>query len=148
MYIAMRCEKGFTLVEVLIALVIFSITVVAFTFALQTTTHARALVQIRTTAMSLASSAIETVKAEPYVTAPSGGVATYSVASAPSNYSIATLDRTNAQVDGVVYGIPWNVVTNTPLTGGDGKIQKITVIVKYAGNEVVRLKDYTVSVQQ
>ena len=141
-------EKGFTLVEVLIAMALFSITVLAFTFALQTATKARALAQDRTIAENLAISTIETVQAEPYISAASGSVASYSVVNAPPNFTIATLDRNNDQVDGVVYGVPWNTTTNTAYTGNDPKIQRITVIVDLGSKEVFRLKDYKVNVTQ
>lgn len=144
----MRTEKGFTFIEVLVALVVLSVTVLAFMAGLQTATEARALAQTWTTAESLASSMIESVKADPYVAASSGSVASYSVIDAPSNFTIATLNRNNNQMDGIVYGIPWNTVTNAPYTGTDPDIQSITVIILFGGKEVFRLKDFKVYVIQ
>ena len=77
----MRSEKGPTFIEVLIATIIFSVTALTLMTALQTATKARALAQTRATAESLASATLETVQSEPYVAAPSGGVASYSIVS-------------------------------------------------------------------
>lgn len=121
-----RNEKGFTLIEVLVALAIVSLVVVAFLLAINTASKASLISDERTTAESLARSQMEYVKdpglayvleATDYVLDPGLTI--------PSGYSLTT----SAQ----------------PINTPDDGIQKITVLVAHHGDDVLTLEDYKVN---
>lgn len=134
-----RNEKGFTLIEVLVALAITSLIVVAFLMAMNIAHRATFISNERTTAESLARSQMEDIKNEPYI-----------------NYSdpLHGVYVTTAYPTG--YGISFTVIPFDPGTGnpysdlgggifdGDDGIQKIAVTVDHNGNDVLTLEGYKV----
>jgi prepilin-type N-terminal cleavage/methylation domain-containing protein len=101
-------EKGFTLIEVLVALAIVSLVVVAFLMAMGTAHKATFISNERTTAESLARSQMEYVKNQAYA-------GTYLIIATPSNYEIVS------------------PIAVLELQTG---LQKITVTIQHQGNDV------------
>ena len=141
---ALKNQCGLSLVEVLVSLAIIGLTSAVFLSGLQTGSKATQLSDVHTTARSLAASQMDTIKSAGYIAAPSGGVAAYTPTSLPNGFQIYTLDRSNNQVSGQIYGIPWNTTANAAYTGSDPGIQKVAIIIKYNNAEVFRLMDYKV----
>jgi prepilin-type N-terminal cleavage/methylation domain-containing protein len=115
-----RNEKGFTLIEVLVALAITSVVVVAFLMALNTASKAHFLANVRTTAESLARTQIEDIKNQPYDVTGAYAI----IGPFPANYAIDL--------------IPSPVVLEAGL-------QKITVVVTHQGSEIITLEGYKVN---
>jgi prepilin-type N-terminal cleavage/methylation domain-containing protein len=157
----LKFRLGFTLVEVLVGLAVLSVVGVAAFSALVGSTKARAQSDVRTTAVSLADTAMETIKgaATPYVfaptnTNPTGADYTANLPSIPANYHLCTLNNTNAIVVDRVYGLPWHLSTGTgdpnvlvygSANPADPGIQKVTIIVRYYSQEIFRLTDFKVN---
>ena len=115
----MKNEKGFTLIEVLVALALLGIIGVAFLSALATASMGLMITDERETANNLAESQMEYVKDQDYA---------YSYAPAPipdeyATYS-ATIDAESLE---------------------DGNIQKITVTINHQEKEVLTLEGYKVN---
>lgn len=141
----LKNEQGFSLIEVLLSLAIIGLTASVFLFAIQTSSKATLISDVRVDAKNLAISQMDTIKAEEYVPAPSGGVAAYSFNSPSGNFQVCTLDRANNQISNQIYGIPWDITTDSAHIGSDDPgIQKITVIIKSASEEVFRLVGFKV----
>jgi prepilin-type N-terminal cleavage/methylation domain-containing protein len=124
----MEREKGFSLMEVMVAIALMGIVAVAFLGALSTGSKAIFIADERATAESLARSQMEYVKNQDYIDYSKSGHAEYQKITPPSGYaielSVTLLDPKN---DGA--------------TNDDG-IQKITVIVKHQDKVVVTLEGY------
>ena len=110
-------EKGFTLIEVLVALAIVSLVVVAFLTAINTAAKANIIANERTTAESLARSQMEDIKNQAYA-------GTYLIIATPSNYEIVS------------------PITVVELQTG---LQKVTVTIQHYGDTVFTLEDYKVN---
>jgi prepilin-type N-terminal cleavage/methylation domain-containing protein len=148
-YFTGREQRGFTLLETLIAVMIMSIVAAAAFGAIGVATKARLEADVRTTARSIGVSQMEAVQAGSYKNAPSAGVSDYGLPVLPAGYSLFSLGR-----DGVtlladkIYGVPWDITTNTVYiipSPVDPGIQKITLIVEFNGNEIIRLTDFKVN---
>ena len=126
-------EKGLTLIEVIIAVALLGIIVVAFFGALSTASKALFIADEQATAESLARTEMEYVKSVDYVTAPWS----YQLPSTPPWWDAShTLP---AGYDNYTVN-----VSAAPLPGPDDGIQKITVTVSYLGDMVLTLEDYKV----
>ena len=129
-------SRGFTLIEVVIAMGLLGIIGAAVLAALSYASTMLIIADRRATAESLAKTQMEYVKSQEYVPAPNGGVGNYSIiADIPAGYAIWSANRTIPPdppplVDTVVIGIPWDSGNDTA-TYEDNGLQKITVIVKY-----------------
>ncbi len=115
-------ERGFSLLEVLVALGLMAIIAVAFLAGIASSSRAVLVANQKTTAESLARSQMEYVKDISYVV----GATTYDtdpelVADMPEGFGVGTS-------------------VSEPTDG----LQEITVIVYYNGNEVTTLEDYKV----
>ena len=119
-------ERGFSLIEVLIALAILGLVAVAFLSGLTTASRALIIADERTTAESLAKSQMEYVKNIDYV----DGATSYPAASIPQEHIDAGYSAT---------------ITALPLHNPDDGIQKITVVVKHGDKEVITLEGYKVN---
>ena len=124
-------SRGFTLVEVVIAMGLLGIIGVAVLTALSYASTMLIVADRRATAESLAKTQMEYVKSQDYVPAPNGGAGNYSkIADIPAGYTIWSVNRTGPPVDTVVIGVPWDSEANNA-TYEDTGLQKITVIVNY-----------------
>lgn len=109
-----RGQRGFTLIETLLAVLILSFIGVAFLSGLTTTSKSTALYQQRVTALNLAQSQMERIKASSY----SGDNGTYPVSvTVPSGYQIT-------------------ISTTSPVAGE----QMVTVSVNMSGHHLFDLK--------
>jgi prepilin-type N-terminal cleavage/methylation domain-containing protein len=126
----MRGEKGFTLIEVIIALALLGVVAVAILSGLSTGSRAIFVADERATAESLARSQMEYVKEQPYDA--TNNPPLYAVLpNIPENYQI---DVTAVRLDPKGNG-----------TGNDDGIQKITVTVGHHDKpEVITLEGYKV----
>jgi len=151
-------KSGFTLVEVLVGTAILALVGVGMLTALTTATKARFQADVRTTSVTIAETTIEAVKNQnlEYIFAPNtlSGADYTDVWLAikdnyPANFEICTLDNNSTEVANKIYGLPWDLDTNTLVYGGpnpsDPGIQKITIIVKFDGKEIFRLADFKVN---
>jgi prepilin-type N-terminal cleavage/methylation domain-containing protein len=145
-------SRGFTLIEVLIALALF--TIIAFVFAGGLSTASRAVLtaDVRTRAESLARTQMESVKNQGYQ--PASGTAwqaLYDKVSIPGvtdgsgTYSICSCSRTGGvNCTGTdVIAVAWDSATNNATTSETG-LQKVTLVIKHDGTEVTRLEGYKV----
>ena len=150
-------QKGFTLVEVLVALAIFSIVALLIFAALSVGTRAVLQSDLRTNARSLAVSRIEAVMAASYANAPAGSVTDYAFDPIPSGFDIYTLDRDGSTwVKDHVFGVPWDLSASAAYLPGeliDPGIQKISVIITLKDHDptedekwiLIRLDDFKVN---
>ena len=126
----MRNEKGFTLIEVIIAMALLGIIAIAFLGALATASNAIIIADERATAESLARSQMEYVKNQDY-----DGV------NNPPQYTL--LSDTPADYTIVIDAV--RLDPNGDGTDNDDGIQKITVTVDHLEKpEVITLEDYKV----
>jgi len=114
-------SRGFTLIEVLLALGLVGIIAIAFLGGLSTASRAVLTADVRATAESLARSEMEYVKSQPYQNAP------WDYEGDPPGY------------DG--YAVE---VSAEPLDDPDDGIQEITVAVIHDDKEIVTLVGYKV----
>jgi len=141
-------SRGFTLIEVLIALALF--TIIAFVFAggLGTASRAVLLADVRTRAESLARTQMEFIKEQDYGS-------TYSKISIPGvtdssgSYLICSCNGTspvalNCTSTDRVIAVAWDSAMSQPATSDTG-LQKITLVIKHDGTEVTRLEGYKVN---
>jgi len=150
-------SRGFTLVEVLIALAILGIVAVAFLSALATASTALILADERTTAESLTRAQLEYVKSQPYnSTAPEaiyekipggpGGLI-------PDDYLIKGLGEDGyisypiinylGETDDIL-GVAWNSANCTAAEDDTG-LQIVTVIIYHGGTRVLTTTSYKVN---
>ena len=121
----MKNEKGFTLIEVLVALGLLGVFATVFLMGIATSSKAILIADERTTAESLARSQMEYVKELDYVPeATTYGTDPDLIPAIPSGFGVST----SAQ----------------PLNSPDNGIQKITVTIDYYGEVVIPLEDYKV----
>ena len=144
-------SAGFTLIEVLVALALFSLIAIVFAGGLGTASRAVLIADVRTNAESLARTQMESVKNPSclYEKAPDGGVANYQkidMASFPG-YSICSYNRTgpptNCGNSDPIIAIPWDSENNTDVPEDNG-LQKITLVVRHEGKDIITLEGYKV----
>lgn len=111
-------EKGFLMVETIIAVGIGGTAVVVFFLAIATGSQGVAQVDRNITISNLAQSQMEFVHDQPYLTAPT----TYPTITPPEGYSLTAVAE--------------------PVPGADDNIQKVTVTVFKQGDQVVLLEDF------
>ncbi len=117
-----RGQKGFGLIEVLIAVTILSIAATAFLGAISTSAIAINKQDRKITSEAIAVSQMNHTKSESYLIAPSSYPIMPSV---PTNY-VVTSDA-------------------TAIAGKDENIQLITITVSRGGNTIYTLEDYKVN---
>lgn len=141
-------SRGFTLIEVLIALALFAIIGITFAGGLSTASRTVITADVRTNAESLARTQMEYIKNQPYSPAPTGGVGNYTkIAGIPAGYTICSFNRTGPAVDcgalDRIIAIPWDSETDEPASEDNG-LQRIKLVVKHDDIEVITLEDYKV----
>jgi prepilin-type N-terminal cleavage/methylation domain-containing protein len=130
-------SRGFSLIEVSIAIALIGVIAVAILGALSYASTVLIITDRQATAESLAKSQMEYVKNQDYDPADPGGVGTYEPIteipsiSIPYGYTICSVNRDDEIVADVV-GIPWSSGNSTYEDTG---LQKITLVVSY---EIVR----------
>ncbi len=127
----MKRERGFSFIEVVIALAVLGIIAVGFLSGLGTASKGLLIANERETANNLAEAQIENVKKQ-----------AYDSTNNPPQYSLMP-------------GIPGNFSIDQPLAerldpdldgfDDDDGIQKITVTVRHGSKEVLTLEDYKVN---
>jgi prepilin-type N-terminal cleavage/methylation domain-containing protein len=128
-------SRGFTLIEVVIAMVLLGIIGVAIFSALSYASTVLIVADRQATAESLAKTQMEYIKNKIYSPAPNGGVGNYTkISEIPTGYTIWSVGRNGTIVNGgtndPVIGIPWDSAGNTASYNDTG-LQKITLIVSY-----------------
>lgn len=113
-------QAGASLIEVLVAVAILGVTLVAFLAAVSTGSVGVATTEERVTAENLARSQLEYTKSQPYLTAP----ASYATVTPTPGYSIS------AQA--------------TSIAGANAAIQKITVTVSRNSDVIFSVEDFKV----
>ena len=137
-----------TLIEVLVALALFSIIAIVFASGLGTASKAVFTADVRTNAESLARTQMEYVKNQDYYPAPQGGVGNYTkILDIPSGYTIWSVNRAGVPVNGGgsddVIGVPWDSENNEDVDE-DAGLQKITLVIKHEGRIVITLEGYKI----
>ena len=125
----MAGEKGFAVIETLIATAVIGLISVGILMSLSTSAKSTVVSESQTTAESLARAQIEYILQQSYDT--DNYTPAYSlISSIPSGYSInAVATNLDPRGDG---------------TDNNDGLQKITVSVQYKGEVLVRLEDYKV----
>jgi len=144
-------SKGVTLIEVLIALALFAIIAIAFAGGLSTASRAVLTADIRTNAESLARTQMEYVKNQGYNDQLVDGEATYDKIDGndiPDNYNICSVDHDGVTVNcdhsDPIIAVPWDSELGGPAETDTG-LQKITIIIKHDGREVITLENYKIN---
>jgi prepilin-type N-terminal cleavage/methylation domain-containing protein len=138
-------SRGFTLIEVLIALALFAIIGITFAGGLATASRAVMTGDVRTNSESLARTEMEYVKSQEYSSAPWSYIVT-SFGSTPSCGECPTptwFDSAHSLSDG--YAAYIASVQAEALDDPDNGIQKVTVMVSHEGRLVITLEGYKVS---
>ena len=134
-------SRGFTLIEIVIAIALLGVVAIAILSSLSTASIALIIADKRATAESLARSQLEFVKNQPYNPAPNGGEATYpEISGIPDGYTIGSVNRDDEIVEDVI-GIPWDSGNNTALYEDNG-LQRIKVIVSRDSEVVITMENY------
>ena len=137
-------SRGFTLIEVLIALALFAIIAIVFAGGLATASRAVLIADVRTRAESLARTQMESVKNEGYNDTLVAGQVTYpQIPSIPAGYSIWSYNRTDGIVPSVI-GVPWDSSTGQPYqpSSEDNGLQRIKLVIKHDGTAVLTMEGY------
>jgi prepilin-type N-terminal cleavage/methylation domain-containing protein len=137
-------SRGFTMIEVLIAIAILGIISIGFLSALATSSLSVALGDERTVAESLARRQIEYVKNQGYIAASvlNNYTPTYQkISGIPEGYSIWSVASTSSTVviSENITGIPWDSADNRPVnmpTDKDVGLQKISLVIKHEDKEI------------
>jgi prepilin-type N-terminal cleavage/methylation domain-containing protein len=143
-----RRSHGFTLIEVLIALALFTIIAIVFAGGLATASRAVLIADVRTRAESLARTQMEDVKEQTYEYAPDGGVHNYTkMSEIPPGYDICSLNPArnpvNCDLGQPIVAVPWDSGNNTAVDEDVG-LQKIVLVVKHDNKEIITLEGYKV----
>jgi prepilin-type N-terminal cleavage/methylation domain-containing protein len=149
----MKSEKGFSLIEVMLAIALLGIVTVAFLGAMSTASTAVFIADERATAESLARSQMEYVKNQDYRASdyipgppPSGGQAVYlkiDDSQVPGGYTICGLNRSDDTVENTIYGVPWNSQSGQPV-GTDAGLQRVKLVIKHIDKQVLTLEGFKV----
>jgi prepilin-type N-terminal cleavage/methylation domain-containing protein len=154
----MKSEKGFSLLEVAIAIALISIIAVTFLIAMAGAPKAISIADERATAESLARSQMEYVKSQDYIYAieyivpppdeVERGQATYEKIAdeqIPEGYVIMSYDHNNNIVDDIK-GVPWDPdpEVNQPVDEDVG-LQRIELVIEHLGKSILTLEGYKVN---
>jgi prepilin-type N-terminal cleavage/methylation domain-containing protein len=140
----MRNEKGYTLIEVMIALALLGVIAVAFLGALATASNTLVVTDKHATAESLARSEMEYVKKQDYSVVPWDYTVTSSQRSfinKPSWWDTSPPPLLSSDYNGYTVTISAGLLHAT-----DDGLQKITITVKhFDDNDVITLEGYKTS---
>jgi prepilin-type N-terminal cleavage/methylation domain-containing protein len=135
-------SRGFTLIEVLIALALFAIIGITFAGGLGTASRAVLTADVRTNAESVARTEMEYVKSQEYSSGPWDYVVTSSESTCTDDCPIwfDSAHRLSVEYGGYTAAVQAEIFDDP-----DSGIQKITVMVSHDGTEVITLEGYKVS---
>ena len=145
-------SRGFTLIEVLIALALFAIIAIVFAGGLSTASRAVLTADVRTRAESLARTQMESVKTQNYTAATQAPwqVLYQRIGDIPTGYLICSVNTTTNQTTNCgstpsvsIIAVAWDSETSSPASSETG-LQKITVVIEHDDREVTRLEGYKV----
>ena len=142
-----KSERGFGLVEVLMALALLGIIAVAFVMAITVASQAILIADERTTAESLAKSQMESIKEQNYIEDVIVGVEPYAVyygidTSEYPSFAIYSENRLGEVVEDII-GIPWDSEAGD-VADEDIGLQMIKLVIQNNGEEVLVLEGYKV----
>jgi prepilin-type N-terminal cleavage/methylation domain-containing protein len=161
----MRSEKGFTLVEVLVGLVLLAVVGVAILSGMNTIFKSNYVSNTQTTGVSIAQTQLEFIASDNVTTCwdPTDKVGYYPITTIPSGYTVWTLPRgTNSDgtgnpvectlnSKGGLVGIPWDDQTGighniaiSMTNSTEYNIQKVTVIIKKDNKVVTTISAFKV----
>jgi len=126
-------SRGFTLIEVVIAMLLLGMIGVAVLTSLSYASTILIIADRRATAESVAKTQMEWVKNQDYITAENGGVGNYSripETDIPEGYTVWSVSRMDVPLDTIVAGIPWSSGNNTARYEDVG-LQKIKLVIGY-----------------
>ena len=139
----LKNQKGFTLIEVLVAIVIIGIIAIPFGLGLSSIYKGNLVADQKSRAMTLAESQIELVKSLPYNA--TGTQASYSgTVINNTGYTINGVNYNGTVIANVTYGVPWNTANGTKV-GNETGIQNITVVVKQGYSTLATLSTYKIN---
>jgi prepilin-type N-terminal cleavage/methylation domain-containing protein len=145
----MKKEKGYSLIEVVLALALLGIVAIAFLSAMATGSRAIFIADEQATAESLARTQMEYVRGQEYIMAvdydgtPGSGETIYEkITEIPADYTIMSIDRDGDTVVNII-GVPWDPdpLINQPLVV-DAGLQRIKLVVGHHGKELITLEGY------
>jgi prepilin-type N-terminal cleavage/methylation domain-containing protein len=130
-------SRGFTFIEVLLAIALVGVISVAFMSALSTATNVLITADERTTTESLARRQMEYVKNQGYN--PASVLNNYNptyqkISDIPEGYYIWSLNSTGELVEDIV-GIPWDSSEENKPIDTDKGLQKIALVIKHKDKE-------------
>ena len=132
----MKSEKGFVLIETLVALALMGITAVGLLSGLSTTFRAGMISQERVAAESLAKSQWEYIRAQDYIL-----TADYDPNDPDKRYELIDIPD-----ELVIKG--YAIEIGTPVTiigpGGEFELQSITVVINCDSKQLLTMSDYRV----
>jgi prepilin-type N-terminal cleavage/methylation domain-containing protein len=142
-------SRGFTLIEVLVALALFSIIAIVFAGGLTTASRAVITAGVRTTAESLARTQMESIKT--YVqsggyknaTSPTWQVTYPRISGIPSGYSICSVNWTTNLPDNCGFDATASIIAYAlDHTTSDSGLQKIKLVISHDNKEISTLEGY------
>jgi len=133
----MKSEKGFALIETLVALALMGITAVGLLSGLATTFRAGTISQERVVAESLGKSQWEYIRAQDYIL-----TADYDPDDPEKRYQLITIpDELVVKDYTVEIGIPATIISPD---GGEFELQSITVVINCDSKQLLTISDYRV----
>ncbi|MFC2026576.1 prepilin-type N-terminal cleavage/methylation domain-containing protein [Chloroflexota bacterium] len=151
MFKKVKSERGFGLIEVLMALALLGIIAVTFLAAINVASRAILIADERTTAENLAKSQMESIKGQNYIEDETVGDEVYAIYDGidtsvdyPSFNigSIITIDEVEVAMEDII-GIPWDSGDGEAASSDDG-LQRVKLIVCNNGEDGVSLEDYVI----
>ncbi len=141
-------ERGFSLLEVIIAIALVAIVAVAIYAGLATASKTAIITDVRATAESLARTQMETMKKIDYTPA-IGGEASYTNAKITlAGYEIRSikLDGTSEDTSPNIIAVAWNTTTGKPELNADNGLQRIKLAIYHHDKTqpLFTLEDYKV----
>jgi len=136
-------SRGFSLIEVLVAIALMGTIAIAILSALSTASLALFTADKRATADSLARSQMEYVKNQDYADAEEGDPIYDEIIPIPDGYTICSVNRDGVIVN-VVIGVPWDSEDNKPNEPADedNGLQRIKLVIKNNDKAVMTLEGY------
>jgi prepilin-type N-terminal cleavage/methylation domain-containing protein len=134
----MKSEKGFSLIETVVALGLMGIIAVGLLSGLATTFRAGGISQERVIAESLAKSQWEYIKAQDYIL-----TADYDPADPDKCYQLIDIPDELAVKNYTIEIDPPQAVTS-PGGGSDFELQSITVVINHGDKPLLMMSDYRV----